>query len=68
VATTVTITQPVRDYDAWSPAFDGHAPVRRHHGFTNEAVYRGADDPNSILVAMDAPPAMPSSASLPILR
>jgi hypothetical protein len=55
VATTVTITQQVRDYDLWRPAFDGHAPVRRQHGFTNEVVYRGADDSNSILVAMDAP-------------
>jgi hypothetical protein len=55
MAITVTVTQRVRDYDAWRPAFDGHASVRREHGLTNEAVFRGADDPNSILVVMDGP-------------
>ncbi len=52
---TITVQHRVRDYDAWRPAFDGHASVRREHGLTNEAVYRGADDPNAILVVMDCP-------------
>lgn len=55
MAITLTVRHQVRDYDVWRPAFDGHAPVRREHGFTNELVYRGADDGNSILVVMEGP-------------
>jgi len=55
MAITISVAHQVRDYDVWRPAFDGHAPVRREHGFTNEAVYRGAEDPNSILLVMDCP-------------
>jgi len=49
------VAHKVRDYDVWRPAFDGHAAVRAQHGLTNAEVYRGADDPNNILVVMDAP-------------
>lgn len=55
MAIKVSVAHKVRDYDAWRPGFDGHAGVRSQHGLTNEAVYRGADDPNNILVVMDAP-------------
>jgi hypothetical protein len=55
MAITISVAHQVRDYHVWRPAFDGHAPVRREHGFTNEAVYRGAEDPNSILLVMDCP-------------
>lgn len=55
MAIKVSVAHQVRDYDAWRPGFDGHAGVREQHGLTNEVVYRGADDTNSILVVMDAP-------------
>jgi len=55
MATKVSVAHKVRDYDVWRPAFDGHAAVRAQHGLTNAEVYRGADDPNNILVVMDAP-------------
>ena len=55
MAITVTVTHTVRDYDTWRPAFDGHASVRRQHGFTNESVYRGAEDANTIAIVMDCP-------------
>ena len=55
MAVTVTSTQRIRDYDTWRKVFDGHAQTRREYGFTNEAVYRGTDDANSILVVMENP-------------
>jgi hypothetical protein len=55
MATTVTVAHKVRDYDVWRPGFDGHAAVREQHGLSNAQVYRGADDPNDILVVLDAP-------------
>jgi len=55
MATKVSVAHKVRDYDVWRPAFDGHAAVRERHGLTNAEVYRGADDPNNILIVMDAP-------------
>jgi|BarGraNGADG00212_1021973.scaffolds.fasta_scaffold154277_1 hypothetical protein len=55
MATKVSVAHKVRDYDVWRPAFDGHAAVREQHGLTNAEVYRGADDPNNILIVMDAP-------------
>ena len=55
MATTVSVAHKVRDYDVWRPGFDAHAPVREQHGLSNERVYRGADDPNDILVVLDAP-------------
>lgn len=55
MAITATVRHQVRDYDRWRPAFDGHRPVREQHGCTDEAVYRGADDPNSICIVMQFP-------------
>jgi hypothetical protein len=55
MATKVSVAHKVRDYDVWRPGFDGHAAVRKQHGLTNAEVYRGADDPNDILVVLDAP-------------
>lgn len=55
MAITATVRHQVRDYDQWRPAFDGHRSVREQHGCTEEAVYRGADDPNSICIVMQFP-------------
>jgi hypothetical protein len=55
MAITVTVTHTVRDYETWRTAFDGHAAVRRQHGLTNESVYRGADDANTIAIVLDCP-------------
>lgn len=40
----------VADYDAWRKVYDGVADLQRAGGVTEEAVYRGAEDPNSVLV------------------
>ena len=55
MASTLVIRHQIGDYDVWRSAFDRDAPDRREHGCTQEAVFRGVDDPTSILVAMDYP-------------
>ncbi|HEX9031186.1 MAG TPA: hypothetical protein VF834_05035 [Streptosporangiaceae bacterium] len=53
--TTVAIRHQVQDYDTWRGIFDEHAATRRQHGLTSDAVLRGAEDPNDILVLMHWP-------------
>ncbi len=55
MATTVTVAHKVRDYDAWRSGFDGHESTRAQHGLTVTGVYRSADDPNSLLIVLEAP-------------
>jgi len=55
MAIKVSVAHKVRDYNVWRPGFDGHEGVRKQHGLTNAEVYRGADDPNDILILLDAP-------------
>jgi len=40
----------VADYDAWRKVYDGVAGLQREGGVTEDAVYRGADDPSNVLV------------------
>jgi len=43
----------VRDYQAWRPGFDEHERSRVAAGITNGRVFRGADDPNDVVVILD---------------
>lgn len=52
---TLVVFHQVRDYDAWKPVFDEHEGVRRGHGEVEHRVYRGADDPNRVIVHNDFP-------------
>lgn len=40
----------VADYDAWRRVYDSVAGLQREGGVTDKAVYRGAEDPNDVLV------------------
>jgi quinol monooxygenase YgiN len=51
--TILVVHHRVRDFDAWKPVFDAHEPVRRDHGAQRHWVYRTADDPNDVVVALD---------------
>ena len=55
MASTLVIRHQIGDYDAWRSAFDRDSSNRREHGCTQEAVFRGADDPTTILVSMEFP-------------
>lgn len=52
---TLVVFHHVRGYDAWKPVFDEHGGVRRGHGVVEHRVYRGADDPNRVIVHLDFP-------------
>jgi len=43
----------VRDYDAWKPVFDEHEASRREHGAARHWLYRTADDPNDVVIALE---------------
>lgn len=45
----------VRDYDAWRPHFDRSRGILQRHGCDRAYVYRGQDDPNDVMVALQFP-------------
>lgn len=49
----LVIHHKVRDFEAWKPVFDEHESSRREHGAVRHWVYRTADDPNDVVVAME---------------
>ncbi len=50
----VFIAHPVADYDKWRPVYDADKPRRAAAGVTDVAVFRDADDPNSVLIVAEA--------------
>ena len=47
---TTFVLHRVADYDAWRAVYDSVADLQRASGVTDKAVYRGADDPDNVLV------------------
>lgn len=47
------VQHKVRDYATWRPHFDAHEPSRTAAGLTNPRVYRGANDPNNVVLLFD---------------
>jgi heme-degrading monooxygenase HmoA len=45
----------VRDFDTWKAAFDEHEVARRAHGARRHWLYRTAEDPNDVVVAIEFP-------------
>ncbi|HUC16248.1 MAG TPA: hypothetical protein VMA37_00995 [Acetobacteraceae bacterium] len=43
----------VRDYVTWRPFYDAHEGARAAATITNGKVFRGADDPNDILILFE---------------
>jgi hypothetical protein len=50
----LTIHHKVKDYSTWRKGYDDHEKSRRSAGITNGKVFRCADDPNDIVVLLDA--------------
>ncbi|HEY1777790.1 MAG TPA: hypothetical protein VGG41_16660 [Solirubrobacteraceae bacterium] len=48
--TTFLVRHRVADYDAWRAVYDGAADMQRSAGVTEQAVYRDAHDPNTVLI------------------
>jgi heme-degrading monooxygenase HmoA len=47
---TTFVQHSVRDYDAWREVYDGVADLQKQGGVVEEAVYRGEEDANTVLV------------------
>jgi len=50
----MVIHHKVRDYAVWRPAYDAHESNRVGAGITNGRVYRKAEDPNDLVILLDA--------------
>jgi len=50
----MVIHHKVRDYAVWRPAYDAHESNRAGAGITNGRVYRKAEDPNDLVILLDA--------------
>jgi hypothetical protein len=53
--TVLVVQHRVRDFGAWTPVFDEHESSRRAHGARRHWLYRTAEDPNDVVVAIEFP-------------
>jgi quinol monooxygenase YgiN len=51
--TILVVQHKVHDFDAWKPVFDEHEPARRSHGAQRHWLYRTAEDPNDVVIAIE---------------
>jgi hypothetical protein len=51
---TMIVHLKVKDYGAWRQAFDASTSRRRADGFSNEHIFRSAEDGNDLMLLMDA--------------
>ncbi len=49
----LTIHHKVKDYPTWRKGYDEHEKSRVAAGVTNGKVFRGAEDPNDVLILQD---------------
>jgi hypothetical protein len=49
----LSIHHQVKHYETWRKGYDEHETRRLTAGVTNGKVFRGADDPNDIVVVQD---------------
>jgi len=52
--TVMLVQHPVKSFEKWLPAYQGHDSVRKAYGLTELAIGRGLDNPNMIYIAMKA--------------
>jgi hypothetical protein len=50
----LSIHHKVKDYVTWRKGYDEHEKSRLSAGVTNGRVFRAADDPNDVMVVLDA--------------
>ncbi len=49
----LSIHHKVKDYASWRKGYDEHEKSRLSAGLTNGRVFRGAEDPNDVLILQD---------------
>ena len=60
----LVIHQKVKDYATWRKGYDEHEKSRLAAGVTNGRVFRRAEDPNDIVILLDAADAAKAHAWL----
>jgi hypothetical protein len=50
----LSIHHKVKDYATWRKGYDDHEKSRLSAGVTNGRVFRAADDPNDVVIVLDA--------------
>jgi hypothetical protein len=48
------IRHRVKDYAAWKLGYDAHEPARAQAGLTEKYLLRSADDPNEVVILLEA--------------
>ena len=48
------VRHQVKDFAAWKPVYDAHAPKRQEAGLAERQLLRGSDDPNQVVILFEA--------------
>ena len=54
MASFVLIRHKVRDFSEWKRGYDAHLPKRTEAGLTEKHLLRGANDPNEVVLLLEA--------------
>ncbi len=50
----VLVRHKVRDFSEWKRGYDAHLPKRLEAGLTEKHLLRGANDPNEVVILLEA--------------
>ncbi|MFL5866732.1 MAG: hypothetical protein ACJ766_06485 [Thermoleophilaceae bacterium] len=65
---TLVIQHHVNSFEAWRKAFDDDPVARAESGVARHAIFRPADDPNSVVIELDFPTREQADRMLAALR
>ena len=54
MASFVLVRHKVRDFAEWKRGYDAHLPKRTDAGLTEKHLLRGANDPNEVVLLLEA--------------
>jgi hypothetical protein len=54
MASFVLVRHKVRDFAEWKRGYDAHLPKRTEAGLTENYLLRGANDPNEVILLLEA--------------
>jgi hypothetical protein len=54
MANFVLVRHKVRDFAVWKRGYDVHLPKRTESGLTEKHLLRGANDPNEVILLLEA--------------
>jgi uncharacterized protein YeaO (DUF488 family) len=54
MASFVLVRHKVRDFSEWKRGYDAHLPKRTEAGLTEKHLLRGANDPNEVVLLLEA--------------